>query len=217
MGQLTILDLISDGNLYKSDDVVLTDTFDCSGCSFCCEDMCDSIIIDPYDLYALEKGLHKDFNALIDEGYLELGLHNLLMLPHIKNNGNGCSFLTEEKRCGIHDIRPGICRLFPLGRYYHDETFSYILQNRGCKLENKGSIKVRDWLNIPELEKYEAFENRWHYFIKGLSNLIMENKDHDEKEQIIDSVLNTFYRSDYDTVSDFYDQIYSRMQHSHLL
>ncbi len=211
MEHFSILSMISDGYFYDADDIVLADSCDCKGCSHCCESMCDTIVIDPYDLYSMAKGLGKGFNSLIQEGYLELGLHDLLMLPHIKDNGSGCGFLTDQKRCSIHDIRPGICRLFPLGRYYHDETFSYILQIRGCTLEKKGPVKVRDWLGIPELEKYEKYANTWHYFLKGYSRFIMESKDYEAKKKVNDMLLNQFYELDYDTDKDFYEQLYSRL------
>ncbi len=212
MNHLAILKMISDGNLYKADDMVPADSYGCKECSFCCENMCDTIVIDPYDLYSMTKGFGKDFIHLLEEGYLEMGLHDLLMLPHIKNTGSGCGFLTDEKRCGIYSIRPGICRLFPLGRFYHDGTFSYIIQTHECKVEERGLVKVKDWLNIEELEKYEEYANTWHYFIKKLSNFIMESKDYETKDHIKESLLDHFYRPAYDTDSDFYAQFKSRME-----
>ncbi len=212
MEHFTIMNMISDGNLYEAGDTVPADSLGCKDCSYCCESMCDTIVIDPYDLYSMEKELHKNFSALINENYLEMGLHNLLRLPQIKNTGAGCGFLTEERRCGIYDIRPGICRLFPLGRYYHDDTFSYILQTHGCKVDNKGPVKISDWINIPDLEKYETYVNRWHYFIKKHSNFIMNSKDYEEKKRINERLLNYFYEKNYNIETDFYDQFYRRME-----
>ncbi len=212
MDRFSVLSLISDGYFYDAEDEVLADSCGCTGCSYCCENMCDAIVIDPYDLYALSKGLGKDYSSLISDGQLEVGLHDCLTLPHIKDSGAGCSFLTEKKRCSIHDIRPGFCRLFPLGRFYHDNTFSYILQIRECKKEERKPVKVRDWLGIPELEKYEEYANKWHYFIKGLSKFMIESKDYETKKLINDKLLNLFYEQAYDTESDFYDQLYLRMK-----
>ncbi len=212
MAELTILDLISDGHLYDADSTVYADSLGCRGCSHCCEKMCDTIILDPYDLYSLTRGLGKSYTDLLDEGLLEIGFHDCLDLPKIKDTGAGCGFLSDEKRCKIHDIRPGICRLFPLGRYYHDETFSYILQPSQCKVKDKGPVTVRDWLGIPEFEKYEEFADRWHYFLKKYSRFMMESEDYDAKDKIKAGLLHHFYEQDYDTEAGFYEQFYSRLE-----
>ena len=46
----------------------------------------------------------------------------------MNNEKEACYFLNEEGRCSIHSFRPGICRLFPLGRFYEEEGFRYFLQ-----------------------------------------------------------------------------------------
>ena len=58
-------------------------------------------------------------------GKIELNVVDGIILPNLKMAGaeDGCGFLTEEGRCGIHPFRPGICRLFPLGRYYEEKGF----------------------------------------------------------------------------------------------
>ena len=44
---------ISDGHLYKANDMVKADCGGCEGCSQCCRGMGRSIILDPYDVYRL--------------------------------------------------------------------------------------------------------------------------------------------------------------------
>lgn len=212
MERYVMLEEISDGKLYKADDPVRADALGCKGCSWCCENMCDTIVLDPCDIYKLNKASGKDFTALVLEGYIEIGLHDLLSMPHIKDNGRGCSFLNDEKRCTVHALRPGNCRLFPLGRYYHDDTFSYILQTHECKIEDRGIIKVRDWLEIEDLEKYEEYVLKWHAFIKNLSNFMKEPAEPGVKRNIHILFLKKFYETPYDTDSEFYEQIYKRME-----
>ena len=45
-------------------------------------------------------------------------------MPNLKmqKSDGRCAFLREDNLCNIHTIRPGICRMFPLGRYWEDET-----------------------------------------------------------------------------------------------
>ena len=60
----------------------------------------------------------------------ELNVVDGVILPNLKMSGqnDACGFLDENGRCSIHAVRPGICRLFPLGRYYENHDFSYFLQ-----------------------------------------------------------------------------------------
>lgn len=88
--------------------------------------MGESIILDPYDIYSLTTNLETTFSELIKDK-LSLSVADMIILPHLnlKAADEGCLFLDENGRCSIHSFRPGICRLFPLGRIYEDESFSY--------------------------------------------------------------------------------------------
>ena len=123
------LNEISDGRLYTANDMVKADCMGCQGCSSCCQGMGDSIVLDPYDMYRLCTGLKTAPAALLSSS-LELGVVDGLILPHLKMNGNtdSCMYLNKDGRCSIHPFRPGFCRLFPLGRYYENDSFSYFLQ-----------------------------------------------------------------------------------------
>lgn len=59
-------------------------------------------------------------------------------------------------------ISSGICRLFPLGRYYEEKGFRYFLQVHECQKENRAKVKVKKWLDTPDLKKYETYIARWH-------------------------------------------------------
>jgi Fe-S-cluster containining protein len=49
------------------------------------------------------------------EGYLRYSqLDNKGRLLRLKKKGNNCIFLDDNKMCKIYDIRPNICRMYPL-------------------------------------------------------------------------------------------------------
>ena len=127
------LEDISDGKLYTANDLVKADCHDCEGCSACCRGMA-SIVLDPYDVWQLCMGLRKTFEGLMEE-HIELQVVDGVILPKLKMAGEeeSCTFLDENGRCSIHLFRPGICRLFPLGRYYEDDGFRYFLQVKECR------------------------------------------------------------------------------------
>ena len=213
MKRYVSLEDISDGHLYTSEDLVKAGCGDCKGCSDCCKSMADTIILDPLDAFRLTTGLSCTFEALLTDR-LELGVVDGIILPHMKMSGAPacCSFLNEEGRCSIHDARPGFCRMFPLGRLYEDGTFSYFLQVNECPKENKTKVKVRRWLDTPELGKYEAFTTKWHYYLKEKQNAARESEDDAFRQQISMNILKLFYLLPYDTKTDFYAQFAARME-----
>ena len=115
---------VSDGKKYGLQDMVKVGCSDCAGCSECCQGMEDTVVLDPLDLYRLTTGLGKSFGDLLDQA-LTLGVVDGLVLPKLKIDGDQgrCVFLNDQGRCRIHAYRPGICRLFPLGRIYEEDSF----------------------------------------------------------------------------------------------
>ncbi len=206
------LEEISDGKLYGINDMVRADTNQCSGCkSVCCHGMGKTIILDPYDIYQLTTQLSVTFEQLL-EGKIELNVVNGLILPNLsmQNSTNACAFLNAEKRCEIHKARPGICRLFPLGRYWEDEkTFHYILQTGQCNKDNLTKIKVKKWLDMPELEQYHRFVVLWHIFIVRLREALVDLND-DNRHVLTMYLIRTFYATPY-AKDDFYGQFEARL------
>ena len=132
------LEEISDGRLYTLNDMAKLGCNDCAGCSSCCRGMGNTIVLDPYDVWRLTGGLGVSLQQLL-AGHLELNVVDGIILPNLKLAGDSeqCTFLNGEGRCSIHPHRPGICRLFPLGRYYEEDGFHYILQTHECEKQNR--------------------------------------------------------------------------------
>ena len=175
--------------------------------------MGDSILLDPYDAYQFQAK-EKPLPALLESGEAALTVWKGMILPHLQMNETtrACSFLSIDGRCGIHDHRPGICRLFPLGRYYENDTFHYILQTNECKKENRTKVKIKQFLGIPNLKEYEAYINDWHFFIKEMEKTIlpMLADGHDEQAKAISmNLLQTFFIQPYD-LEHFFEQYYER-------
>lgn len=203
---------ISDGRRYGLNDMVKADCQDCQGCSDCCRGMGGSIVLDPLDLHRLCEGTGLSAEQLLEQ-YLELNVVDGVILPNLRLDAEGesCRFLTEEGRCGIHSFRPGICRLFPLGRLYEEGKVSYFLQVKECSHKNRGKIKVKKWLGVPEAGRYEAFICRWHNFLLDVEAMIERRREDGFHRQITAYLLRLFYLTPY-RKEDFYGQFYRRLQ-----
>lgn len=207
------LDEISDGRLYGSEDMAKLGCNECLGCSACCRDMGRSIILDPLDIFLLCKNLHKTFEMLLS-GAVELNVVDGIILPNLKmlDDTSSCAFLNSEGRCSVHDFRPGICRLFPLGRYYEDKDFKYFLQTYECKKENRTKVKIKKWLQIPDLKTYERYICDWHGYLMDMEAVIEKNKDETFIKKMDIFILELFYLTPYDYSQDFYGQFNLRLK-----
>ncbi len=205
------MDEVSDGKRYHANDLVKLGCNDCAGCSDCCRNVGTYIVLDPYDIYQLEKQLQTGFDQLISN-YLELHVIDHVILPSLKmvEGTDQCVFLNAEGRCSIHLARPGICRLFPLGRIYENGGFEYFLQVHECKKSNRTKLKIQKWLGIPQLKQYENFISKWHYYLKNVEEEIKNAEDKKVKE-ITMQLLQTFFLQPYDVTRDFYEQFEERM------
>lgn len=77
--------------------------------------------------------------------------------------------------------------MFPLGRYWEDEThFKYIVQKGECNKDNLSKIKLKKWLGIDGLAEYDSYIVRWHEYVKQLQAALPGLSEDNVK------ILNTF-------------------------
>lgn len=204
---------ISDGKLYDLNDMVKADCHDCEGCCDCCTGMGESVILDPLDVHRLSVNLKKTPEGLMEKE-LELDAADGNILPHLRMTGREerCIFLNEKGRCSIHDFRPGICRLFPLGRFYENGSFRYFLQVHECKKQNRSKIKVKKRIDTPDVKRYEQFVSDWHYFLKDVQEVLYNAQDTELIKNLNLYVVNRFYIKAYEEERDFYEEFYERLE-----
>ena len=200
------LDEISDGRRYTAEDMVKIGCGDCTGCSACCVHMEQLIVLDPYDVYRMRE---IPLDTLMRE-HIELMVDRGVILPALKMDAKtgSCSFLNQQGRCSIHAIRPGICRLFPMGRVYEDGTFHYFLQKDECDYPNKTKVKLKKWLDTPMLPKYERYIMDWHSLLCSLQDKCSSLEDEVIKKLDM-LLLNTFFFHPYE--EEFYQDFYHRL------
>lgn len=200
---------ISDGRVYGKNDMVKADCHGCKNCSKCCHGMGKTIVLDSYDVYRMTTGMGRSFQELL-EAPVELSVVEGVILPNLRMEGEEqkCGFLNEQGWCSIHPYRPGLCRLFPLGRIYENGDFKFFLQNGEC-MEPHTKVKVAKWIDTPDFERNKVFILCWHDLLQDLMNFV---KDRDviisKKMNLL--FLNTFYLAPYDSTVDFYEQFEER-------
>ena len=186
---------MTDGKLYTENDLARIGCNDCEGCSKCCHNMGESIVLDPYDIYQFAKaGITME--ELMSRA-VELNVADGVILPNLKmqEDGGKCYFLDENGRCSVHSNRPGICRLFPLGRIYDDNDFKYFNQIYEC----------------PKINKYHEYIVIWHYFLKDIQHILKGMQDESQIKTITMYLVKLFYLMPYDVNNEFYLQFTQRI------
>ena len=221
------LEEISDGKLYTAGDMAKADCQGCDGCSACCRGMGSSIILDPLDVFRLQKGLDQKASELFENGFLEWNVVDGIILPNLVMglDSEACVFLDRAGRCSIHAWRPGICRMFPLGRYYREDPeaagipqakdFRYFLQVHECPRKTRTKVKIRKWIDTDNLAAYEAYILSWHNLLQQAEEWIrrvLETDPGQEKAQkkVNLYLMNLFYMKEWNLGLDFYPQYETR-------
>lgn len=199
---------ISDGRRYREQDMVKIACEECKGCSACCRNMEDTIVLDPYDVWNLTIGTGKLFQEYLNRE-IQLKITDGLILPHLAMKENNCCyFLSEEGRCTIHKNRPGICQLFPLGRIYEKEDYYYFIQNDQCQHPLKSKIKLSKWIGDQATSWYHDYVLGWHRVIKTQQGKMVELPLEEAKERNME-LLQVFYLNPF---HDFQREIMERIQ-----
>ena len=95
--------------------------YKCKQCGECCR--VRGVPLTLFDIERIEKNTEKEF-ALYDISRKKFVIEKRIW-------DNGCVFL-DDRSCAIHEYKPLICRLFPLGVFYNPLSESdtpHILKN----------------------------------------------------------------------------------------
>ena len=95
-----------------------TFTFHCTQCGKCCIHR-EDILLSPKDLFNIAKKFQiTPENAL--EQYCEtyIGCNSRFPVVRLKPQGSvkRCPLL-KDRKCLVHDVKPTVCAMFPIGRY----------------------------------------------------------------------------------------------------
>ena len=217
MKQYWNMDEISDGKRYSSKDLVHIGCDGCKGNADCCRLTADTIILDPYDMYELQVATGYTFEKLYG-AYLGLRAVDGVILPFLCKNENtgACAFLNADGRCSIHKHRPGFCRLFPLGRIYEKDSFSYFLQVNECPCAVRPKTEISKWLEIPNIKTYENYILKWNRILQKeqerASEMLAEENFEIKAREISLRILKIFFIAPFDINTDFYAQFEERIK-----
>ena len=98
-----------------------------------------------------------------------------------------------------------------MGRFYENGGFKYFLQIHECKKTSRSKIKVKKWIDTPDLRQYEKFVADWHYFLLDVQEVLYNATDVQLIKNLNLYVVNRFYMKPYAENRDFYEQFQERL------
>ena len=187
--------------------------FKCRKCGKCCKHQ-DTILFNPRDIFNIARKLHMTPEAVIKE-YAETYIGSASRIPvvHMVPRGQNavCPFL-KDGLCSIHDCKPTVCALFPLGRVVLNAEalekgledgqveVKYILNDIDCG-SRKQAHTVREWLAQFEIPEHDEFFLLWSRLTAMLHRMIHELEEH----HVSDGTLNLFWSAIFSTLYVDYD------------
>lgn len=182
----------------------------CNACGRCCRDR-EDILLRPIDIYNLSKELNISEVELVTK-YCDVYIGHTSHLPviSIKFRGNlfdsstVCPFLKKAGEniyhCRVHNRKPGVCRIYPLGRISDNEgVTTYFKQNTTCVEEKDQRVYTfEEWLG-EDYKFQEEFLKAFHELTQHLFDKINMKKVWDVAEKrgetkiIMSTLLSVLY------------------------
>ena len=143
--------------------------FSCNRCGKCCY-WRDDIMVSPSDVFRASKVLEMQPLVFVSK-YCEvfLGGQSRIPLVRVKSDAkDGHCVLLKNKQCSVHQGKPVVCAIYPLGRYIDvtdpkdDLKVGYLNQGHNCGCSE--SHTVREWILSFGLEKEDEIFKQWSVY-----------------------------------------------------
>lgn len=195
--------------------------FKCRKCGKCCKHQ-NTILFNTRDIFKIACKLQMTMEEVINK-YAETYIGSASRIPvvHMVPRGQNavCPFL-KDGLCAIHDCKPTVCALFPLGRVVVNANVlekgledgqvevKYMLVDTDCGSRKRVNT-VRGWLARFGIPEHDGFFLLWSRLTSMLHRMICELEEH----HVSDATLSLFWNAifftlylDYDTSAEFLPQ-----------
>lgn len=153
-----------------------TFTFTCAMCGGCCRKRTEPIVLNGFDTFRIAKALNMaPFDAIkkYTKGYVGKDSHLPLVVLDERQDGS-CKLLHKGK-CTVHDNKPIVCAIYPLGRFLkpEDSEFSYFIAHPSCvdtQTEGK-KWTLQEWLDSFNIPQADLESKAWHSLMIGIAKI----------------------------------------------
>ena len=189
--------------------------FECKMCGKCCRNRDEPILITGADIYRIAKALGTtmmDVVATKTVGYIGDTSHAPVLV--LKERMDGSCSLLRKGRCMVHQDKPAVCALFPLGRYsdLRDGSFHYFINPMSCQYgKTDGKVRtLQEWLDEFNICETETLTAAWNRLVGGITRVTFKMKKEKIEGPLLNALLGALYL-DYDTSISYIEQVESHM------
>lgn len=189
--------------------------FECAMCGDCCRKRKEPILLTGADIFRAAIALETSIaNAIAQNTVGYIGGDSHVPVITLKERLDGSCRLLRNGRCMIHDNKPAVCALFPLGRYFdsREQTYHYFMNPRFCHNGREtGKVwTLQEWLDMFKVEETEKMTAAWHRLLGGISQVTHKMDESKIKGELLDILLNVLYLN-YDLKKPYIEQVERNM------
>ena len=190
--------------------------FECQRCGCCCSNRVGAPIrVTGYDMYRLASALGMRSTMELLEQQFVFVAPNSYGLPicvlSVTEDGSCC--MMKNNLCSVHNAKPAVCALYPLGRVYDAEEGHYIyVQPRGnrCAGTGKGrAMAAAQWLE--ELKETEPFHAAHEQAYAEVAKAFLEITHQRYLEKVFYRTVGALFGG-FDPQKDFLSQLEENMR-----
>lgn len=195
--------------------------FSCTMCGLCCRGRSD-ILLNPKDLFKIAQGLGITPREAVEK-YCEVYIGQSSRIPIVRLVPVGpykiCQLLNGN-RCSVHNSKPTVCALYPLGRAVEvskkatdnveisPKDIKYILQPISCG-GRKTEHTVREWLEKFNIPVEDEFFARWQTIVCKVGSAVRK-LEKTASEEFMSKLLSLIFVGlylDYSMKTEFEEQL----------
>lgn len=195
--------------------------FNCTMCGECCIHRND-ILLNAKDIFNLATKLRLSCKEVVMLfGDLYVGPDSRVPIVRLRPVGNErrCPFLKPDKLCAVHEKKPTVCALFPLGRFVRQdaveegdeigfEAVSYLCNDVKC--DKSRTHTVQEWLIRSKIPVEDEFFVKWNALLILLVRAMKSAKTDDKVLMEVSNRLSELLYFGYDTSQEFLPQFLER-------
>ena len=166
--------------------------FKCVECGKCCKDR-DDIILTTRDLHNIARKLGLTMKDVVEK-YCETYIGPDSRVPIVRLLPRGrlqaCPLL-QGQHCSVHDAKPAVCAMYPLGRVVKFQPDNlplradYILQPVSCGSRTR-THTVRSWLEKFGIPVEDEFYVLWNETVFYLREYLHKREEEKQSAEVMD-------------------------------
>lgn len=209
--------LLDDFEKFQSNILKPTDTFqfDCKMCGSCCRKRQEPILMTGLDIFRIAQALGIPPKQVIEEkteGYIGDQSHVPVLV--LKERLDGSCSLMRKGKCMVHNNKPVVCALFPLGRMYNTITheIQYFKNPHSCMTGCKGgkTWTLQEWLDEFNIGNLNEESMAWNKLITGVVTVTSKIDKDKIPDEMVAAIGSCFYLN-YDITKPYVEQVKMNM------